>query len=206
MAGRGALIVFEGIDRCGKSTQSKLLVDRLKQDGVNANLLRFPDRTTQIGQMINKYLTNASTVDDRSIHLLFSANRWELADSIQQRLAEGETLVVDRYAYSGVAFSVAKGLDIAWCKSPDEGLPAADTVLYLTLDPHQAAERGQYGEERYERLDFQVRVAAAYDSLRSPNWQLFDARQSIESLAAQLHTAVTDTIRQVADQPLQRLW
>ncbi len=43
-------------------------------------------------------------------------------------------------------------------QAPDRGLPAPDAVLLLTLAPEVAAQRGEYGEERYERLDFQKAV------------------------------------------------
>lgn len=50
-------------------------------------------------------------------------------DNILSLLKSGKTLIVDRYAYSGVAFSAAKGLPLEWCKSPDEALPAPDKVF-----------------------------------------------------------------------------
>lgn len=74
---RGALVVLEGLDRCGKTTQSSRLHKYLKGLGHAAELWRFPDRTTSVGQMISSYLSNQSQLDDRAIHLLFSANRWE---------------------------------------------------------------------------------------------------------------------------------
>lgn len=74
---RGALVVLEGLDRCGKSTQSNKLHKYLEGLGHLAELWRFPDRTTSVGQMISSYLSNQSQLDDRAIHLLFSANRWE---------------------------------------------------------------------------------------------------------------------------------
>lgn len=48
--------------------------------------------------------------------------------------------VCDRYAYSGVAFSSAKGLDLDWCKACDKGLPAPDCVIYLDMPIEAAAE------------------------------------------------------------------
>ena len=45
----------------------------------------------------------------------------------------------DRYAYSGVAFSSAKGLDVHWCKSCDIGLPAPDCIIYLDIPVEDAA-------------------------------------------------------------------
>lgn len=76
---RGKLIVLEGLDRAGKSTQCGRLVTRLQDLGQRVQHMRFPDRTTPIGQMINAYLTGTSEQEDHVIHLLFSANRWEAA-------------------------------------------------------------------------------------------------------------------------------
>lgn len=92
---RGALIVLEGCDRTGKSTQCKKLVERLISSGISAKELHFPgkdftqwvgsrplsllDRSTPVtGSQINNYLKNNLNMDDHVIHLLFSANRWEL--------------------------------------------------------------------------------------------------------------------------------
>ena len=79
--------------------------------------------------------------------------------------------MVDRYAYSGVAFTAAKGapgLDRAWCMAPDVGLPAPDAVFFLNLTVEQAAARGGYGEERYEKADFQVGRSGAAGAARQP--------------------------------------
>lgn len=74
---RGALIVLEGLDRCGKTSQSSRLLSYLEGLGHSVESCRFPDRTTSVGQMISSYLSNESQLDDHTIHLLFSANRWE---------------------------------------------------------------------------------------------------------------------------------
>jgi dTMP kinase len=160
-ASRGAFILLEGVDRCGKTTQCALLLKHLFSLSMAAVALRFPDRTTQVGQLIDGYLQSGADLDDRAVHLLFSANRWEAAPNLAQTLAEGRTIVCDRYAYSGVAFSSAKtkedrkdgtaaasggsaaqDLGIDWCKSPDVGLPAPDCVLFLDLSQDEAEKRG----------------------------------------------------------------
>ncbi|XP_029356271.1 thymidylate kinase isoform X4 [Echeneis naucrates] len=69
---RGALIVLEGVDKAGKTTQCNKLVSALQQSGRPAEMLRFPDRTTTIGQMISAYLEKKSELEDHTIHLLFS--------------------------------------------------------------------------------------------------------------------------------------
>lgn len=119
---RGAFILFEGCDRSGKSTQVAKLVQRLQADGSKVEAMRFPDRTTEIGKMIDAYLRCATHLDDRAVHLLFSANRWECRERILALLEQGTSIVCDRYTFSGVAFSASKvGMDVEWCKAPDEG-------------------------------------------------------------------------------------
>ncbi|KAJ3503781.1 hypothetical protein NLJ89_g8282 [Agrocybe chaxingu] len=125
--------------------------------GTDATLFKFPDRRTAIGQMIDAYLRSTSELDDHAIHLLFSANRWELASTIEKLLTAGTTVVCDRYAFSGISFSASKVnadgtpiLPFEWCRSPDVGLPAPDLVLFFDITPEKAKERGGYGEERLE--------------------------------------------------------
>eukprot|EP01118_Nematostelium_gracile_P016756 TRINITY_DN7013_c0_g1_i1.p1 TRINITY_DN7013_c0_g1~~TRINITY_DN7013_c0_g1_i1.p1 ORF type:complete len:175 (+),score=54.42 TRINITY_DN7013_c0_g1_i1:72-596(+) len=161
---RGAFIVFEGIDRCGKSTQALKLNEKLSKDGIKTQAMRFPNRESKLGTIINTYLTNKEfKLEDRAIHLLFSANRWEAKDQIEELLNNGTSLIVDRYAFSGVAFSAAKGLDVDWCKNPDVGLPAPDLVIYMQLTTEEAKKRGDYGLERYENLAFQEKVKDLYE-------------------------------------------
>lgn len=208
---RGSLIVLEGVDRSGKSTQCKKLVDYLNSTGRPASLMRFPDRTTTIGTMINSYLSNSTEIDDGCIHLLFSANRWEKKKEMEQRLSEGTTLIVDRYAFSGVAFTAAKGvqgMDRAWCMGCDVGLLAPDAVLFLSLSAEEQERRGDFGEERYEKREFQAKVREAFDGLKEEykgRWETVDAGGTMDEVFEDLKGRV-DAIVQGHKGPLGRLW
>jgi len=111
---RGLFVLFEGVDRCGKTTQARRLVETLNGAGQKAVFMRFPgvcrakdsgapsresrwhiidippfvlrsaDRETAIGTMINSYLTKATEMDDHGVHLLFAANRWEKKCVLEQ--------------------------------------------------------------------------------------------------------------------------
>ena len=74
---RGAFILLEGLDRSGKSSQCKRLAEALRAGGTDVAEFVFPDRTTGIGQMISSYLKQDAELDDKAVHLLFAANRWE---------------------------------------------------------------------------------------------------------------------------------
>ncbi|KAM7107593.1 thymidylate kinase isoform 2-T2 [Ciconia maguari] len=219
MAGRrGALIVLEGVDRAGKSTQGRRLVEALRADGYRADLLRFPERTTEIGRLISSYLVKEKNLEDHTVHLLFSANRWEHVPLMKEKLHQGITLVVDRYAFSGVAFTSAK-----------------------ELSPEEAAERGNFGNERYENSSFQEKVLQSFYHLmkdKTLNWKLshrcrrtqimdkspleaedvhrfsqvirlckiMDASKSIEDLHREIKSVAEETMQEVQNKPLGELW
>ncbi|KAK4107588.1 hypothetical protein N656DRAFT_503246 [Canariomyces notabilis] len=158
---RGALVVLEGLDRSGKTTQVKLLEQRFVELGRKVKVMRFPDRTTPIGQMIDSYLKSQVDMDDHVIHLLFSANRWEAAKTITSLLHSGTTVLCDRYYYSGIVYSAAKQnptLTLSWARAPELGLPRPDLVIFLDLDESQARARGGWGGEVYEKGAMQRRV------------------------------------------------
>ena len=79
---RGALIVIEGCDTSGKTTQ----VTRLNSVGRPIVMRRFPDQTTSIGTIINSYLGCKKELEDHVVHLLFSANSWELRKEVIETL------------------------------------------------------------------------------------------------------------------------
>ncbi|KAJ2660597.1 Thymidylate kinase [Coemansia sp. RSA 1199] len=198
---RGLFILFEGCDRSGKTTQSTRLVQALNDSGVNAKLVKFPDRTTAIGQMIDGYLTQKTQLSDHAIHLLFSANRWEAMDQMRADLESGITLVVDRYAFSGVAFSAAKRLDLKWCKSPDIGLIAPDRVFFMDIHPDDAAKRAGYGEEVYEKREMQLDVRAKFFSLMDKSWLIIDAMKDADLIHRQIVTLTKKALQAQQEEP-----
>ncbi|KAK8802130.1 hypothetical protein WA158_006524 [Blastocystis sp. Blastoise] len=205
---RGAIILLEGCDRAGKTTQTLSLLHHLQDTyHIPCKLYRFPDRNSTIGQQINSYLQNKSDLNDCAIHLLFSANRWELYDSIKKDIENGITIIMDRYVLSGVAFSAAKGLDLDWCLSPDIGLPLPDIIFYLYLSVDDAKKRGGFGEERYEKEEFQRKVNSKFMEIKNKlpklNWKTIEANQTIDEITRQLVEESKNVIRSVESEPLQ---
>jgi len=190
---RGKLILIEGLDRTGKSTQCELL---RQQFGESTTLLKFPDRSTAIGQQINQYLTDPSyKLPDQAVHLLFSANRWERNDYIRNKLLMGDNVIMDRYVYSGVAYSAAKGIegmDLEWCYSCDRGLVRPDLTLFLVNHESNDTREG-FGEERYENNSFQEKV-------REQFYKLF------EKLDSQNDLVIVDVTGCTIDQVSKKIW
>lgn len=184
---RGRLILIEGLDRSGKSTQALILTEKL-----NGRLVKFPERLTPIGAIINEYLVNKTfDLPDQSAHLLFSANRWELEKSLVDLLQAGQNVVMDRYIYSGIAYSLAKsGMDDCdWLYSPDKGLPKPDLTLFLTIDLDELSKRKGWGDERYEQEAFQKKVKQCFLQIlpKDPSVVLVDVdRLPIEDVSEKL--------------------
>jgi dTMP kinase len=204
---RGAVIVIEGADRVGKSTRAAKLVESLCKSGERVQLLKFPDRETAIGSLISRFLQKESRLDDRAIHLLFSANRWEWFSKMKQAIESGTSLVIDRYAYSGVAYSAAKvGMDFEWCKQADRGLIKADKVLYITLPDEITRQRPGYGDEIYEQAEFQSRVKKCYDQLMDETWTVISGDVPPEQLDEVLLHHAQQIIHNVRTDPIKFLW
>jgi dTMP kinase len=144
---------------------TRSVCEQLSTLGLQVIDMNFPDRSSSIGKMINDYLSNKSDISNETIHLLFSANRWENLAKIEKLLCSGVSVVCDRYWYSGVAYSCAKGMDYEWCTAPDRGLLEPDVVIYLQADPEVLKNRSNYGEEKYERVEFQKKVSQAFEKM-----------------------------------------
>ena len=213
-AQRGALIVFEGCDRSGKTTVCERLVKHLndtkqlgKDDKESAKMMRFPDRTTKLGQVIDGYLQNKEELNDHVIHLLFSANRWEKKSEMKTALEAGQHVIIDRYAFSGVAFSAAKeGLDLEWCRQPDRELPKPDLVCFLDVSPEEASKRGNYGNEKYEKVEFQAKVRDNYKKLEEDNWEVIPTDGKTLDQVFEKVESVVKNVLAAEKETIQPLW
>jgi dTMP kinase len=227
---RGALVVLEGLDRAGKSSQCQLLYDKLHGMGIPVRLMKFPgslllgnfrwrsilsptDRSTPTGSLIHNYLTGNAQQDDNSIHLLFSANRWESIGSIISDIDRGITVIVDRYCFSGAVYSAAKdnpNLPLHWAWAPEIGLPKPDITLFLQISPQDAARRGGFGAERYETTKMQFRVRELFGELFSKLGnqlvQTLDAGRAAEVVANDVSQPVLSCLNNMGTAgPLKKL-
>ncbi|KAK2707430.1 thymidylate kinase-like isoform X2 [Artemia franciscana] len=164
-------------------------------------------RSTPIGKVCADYLQQSLELDDHAIHLMFSANRWELKSHILSLLKSGVNVIVDRYSFSGVAFSAAKqGMDMEWCKKPEVGLPKPDRVIFLDLKEEVQRKRGGYGGERYETEEMQKRVHSNYEKLIDGSWIVIDADKTPVDLHNELLILVKGIISEEREEEVGKLW
>lgn len=199
---RGSLIVLEGIDGSGKSTQAQELQDALEAKG-HAIVMQCPDRISATGDVIDAYLEGESEISHWSAHTLFSANRWEMVPLINAYLELGTTVILDRYAYSGIAYSLAKGVVRTWVTEPDRGLPRPDQVFLIDVPADVALARLWHREdraERHDRLEMLEAVRFNYESM-SERWTKIDGTQPASEVTAQ----ILSTLQTHQDGPVGRL-
>lgn len=163
---KGVVFVFEGCDKVGKSTQSKHLVKMLQDIAINTKHYQFPNRDTVSGKMIDDFLKGRnSSYDPKSLHLLFALNRFEVLHEMQSLIDQGVCLVIDRYKHSGIAYSAAKGIDMAWSRGVEEGLLTPNVVFYLDAPVEVTSKRMGFGSEAHETIEFQKKVREAFEHL-----------------------------------------
>jgi dTMP kinase len=204
---RGRFIVFEGGEGTGKSTQARLLADRL-----DALLTREPGGTPA-GSSLRAMLLDPATgrLDARAEALLMAADRADhVTTVIRPALESGTDVVCDRYAASSIAYQgYGRGLDPAEVRRlsdwASDGL-WPDLVVLLRVDAATAAARlsdrslagrspSEVQLDRFEREDggFHERVASGFDeqaAAEPDRWVVVDGGGAIEEVAARVAEAV----------------
>jgi len=192
VATRGKIIVIEGTDKAGKTSQSRMLAETLKVSGKVCVILDFPDYTTPIGMEIKAFLGGKRDYLPEVKHLLFSANRWEKKKEIESMLENGTIIVMNRYWQSNLVYGVANGMDINWLLRLDKGLPKEDIVLVILVNPNISAKRAEM-QDAFES-DPQLAAKAYKNYLKFAKqyrWKVIDGSKSKE----QVHQEITKMIR-----------
>lgn len=179
-AEEGRVIVFEGGEGSGKSTQLARLSVVLTQRNVPHVCLREPGGTPLGTEVRRVLLDRASDIDPRAEALLFMASRAQLVDrAVRPALARGDVVLLDRFFLSTYAYQVAgHGLDEGEVRSANRfatrGLVPDLTVL-LRLPMRVGLSRAAARESAHDRMEamgdaFHDRVSAALDAFAEPAW------------------------------------
>ncbi len=200
---RGMFVSLEGVDGCGKTTQQKLLAERLTKYGFRVRMTREPGGCA-IAEEIRKIVL---AKDDLGMcaeteALLFAAARAQhVREVILPAVEKGEIVLCDRFVDSSLVYQgTGRGLGEDWIRQINRaalsvGLP--EVTLYLKLEHHEAlARRGKSSEmDRMEKSgdSFFARTEQAYDTLaaREPERIVtVDAGGQMEEIAEAVFHAV----------------
>jgi dTMP kinase len=184
------LLVIEGVDGAGKSTQINLLRDFFSANGHNCEYLHFPRTDSPyFGELIARFLRgefgNIGEVNPYLVAMLYAGDRKDASEMIQTWLNGGKVVLIDRYTYSNIAYQCAKLKEITeqerlmqWILALEFehfAIPRPDLNLFLDVPftfTRKKLSGTRSGEDRNylngtrdiheESLDFQKKVRELY--------------------------------------------
>lgn len=193
---RGSLIVLEGLDACGKTTQATALVKLLAKQGIEAVHLQCPSEDSPFGKLLARYLAGDTSISHWTAHTLFSSCRWDMVPDINAHLALGITVILERWAYSGIAYSLAKGMSAEWVSKQDNGLPKPDQVFLLKISPKESMKRmGLDSETLLHTLGL---VSDNFDMM-SEEWVVIEATHPPKDITHVIHSLLTTKVTTPTD-------
>lgn len=192
---KGKIIVIEGIDKAGKTTQANLLLKKFKNKCVKFD---FPDYTTPIGKEIKQFLDGKRVYSDQVKMMLLSANRWEKKTEIERVIGKGTTIIMNRYYQSNLVYGVSKGLELDWLVALDEGLPKADLVVVINIKTDTLFTRSKNSViDTFEKDRELIRkVKKTYRLLAKKfTWYVVDGEKSVDDVHSQVLRIVRNTVK-----------
>jgi len=193
---RGSLIVFEGVDGSGKSTQLALLAEAMRRFGLEVVETGEP-YDCEWGRKIREMARSGGSVTpEQEVEWFFEQRRVHVREVVAPALAAGRVLLSDRYFLSTVAYQGARGLDPDLLLAESEAeFPIPDLVLLLEIDPgsglRRVAERPRPREPAFEEQAFLERVAAIFRGID----RAYVARVAAEGRDAEVHERVLAAVR-----------
>jgi len=150
----GKIIAIEGIDGSGKNTQSQNILQAYLAQGANVSKMSFPayDKTffgKEVGHYLNGHFGGLDAIHPKLSAMLYAGDRFECKPDLLRKLADGDTIILDRYVHSNVGYQTAK-LPVqeraelrAWIEELEYdvyGLPKPDVVIFLDVPPATSSE------------------------------------------------------------------
>jgi dTMP kinase len=189
------LINLEGIDGCGKSTQTKLLQKKLEELGENTVILKEPTNGPH-GQKLWDVLHGKRKATNEEILEFFILDRKQhVNEKIQPALDNDTIVLMDRYYYSSMAYQVAGGLDVEYIRNKHNVAPDPDIVLIFDLPVSTALERvrGHSEADEFEKEEHLEKVREAYLNLESdPLVKIVDSTRTPEEIFEEVWKLVSE--------------
>ena len=194
---RGLLIVFEGIDGSGKSTQCRMLADLLNKKGIANISLAEPTRGKwgmKIRQLLAKGRNGISSNEE--LEWFMNDRREDVKQNIEPALKAGKVVLMDRYYFSTAAYQGALGFDPEKIRVDNERFaPIPDRVLIFHNSTEKSLERIESSREEksaFEKRDYLIEVQTIFKSFTGPNIRYVSSDSSLEKVYEQVLCEVQD--------------
>lgn len=210
MKNRGKFIVFEGIDGSGKSTQMKLLAEKLEKNGIKTRLTLEPTYGL-VGGTLHDILSGKIKADPKVTAALFVADRLDHItnenDGVLKSLEAGETVICDRYYFSSYAYQSTE-VPSEWVVEANKLCADSlrpDVTIFVDISPQVAMERiltNRDTVEIYETEEKLTKVRDAYFAAfakmkDAENVKIINGERNIEEIAEDIADFVIENIIQI---------
>ena len=191
---KGVLIVLEGIDGAGKSTQARLLLKKLCSLGFAAVYFREPTRG-KWGREIKKLAKSpGSLTPEEELDLFIKDRRENVRINLRPALRRRKAVILDRYYFSTIAYQGAKGINPARIKRENEKFAVRpDLVFILDIGAGEGLDRIHHRKRKdllFERERYLARVRRIFQSFRGRKFVHLDASHPRAETAAAISARV----------------
>tara|TARA_B100001146_G_scaffold42267_1_gene35954 strand:+ start:201 stop:785 length:585 start_codon:yes stop_codon:yes gene_type:complete len=189
------LINLEGIDGCGKSTQTQLLKKKLEEKGEAVIILKEPTKEPHGQKLWDVLHGKRKATNDEILEFFILDRKQHVDEKIQPALDNGTVVLMDRYYYSSMAYQVAGGLDVEYIRNKHDFAPNPDIVLIFDLPVSTALERvrGHSKADEFEKEEHLEKVRTAYLNLESdPLVRIVDSVRTPEEIFEEVWKLVSE--------------
>ncbi len=191
----GKLIVLYGINNLGKSTQAKLLVEKLKSAGKTVEYIKYPTyQEDPSGMILNDYLRNGNPygLSPREAQIFYAFNRAQTQTELLELLSQNDFVIAEDYWGTGVAWGTGAGVDYEFLKRINAFCYRED--LAFLFYGKRFAESIEQSHTHESNTDLVERVREIHERLADEyGWVRVDANESIEQVAE----AVWSQVKQI---------
>ena len=193
----GLLLVFEGIDGTGKSTQCRMLAELLSQKGIANIALAEPTRG-EWGMKIRRLLTEGrnGVSPEEELAWFINDRKQDVELNINPALKQGKVVLMDRYYFSTAAYQGALGFDPEKIRKDNEKFaPQPDRVLIFHNSPEKSLERiesSREGKSSFEKRDYLIEVQNIFKNFTGPNIRFISSDATLEKVREEVLNEVQD--------------
>lgn len=210
----GLYIALEGIDGCGKTTQTNILKEYFEKQGKEVVLTREPRKSGLIGDLVHKVLLGQEKLPTTAIQYLFSADRAAHHEElVLPSLKEGKVVITDRCFWSAIVYGILDRTGGVYDKSDADLLLISQSILsmyhqftvpdysfYLKISVSESTKRlnaKKDAKEIYEKEELIEKVLTGYDYLKdrfTNEITVINGEQPIEKVTKELISKIKDKI------------
>lgn len=192
----GKLIVIEGLDGSGHTTQAGLLEKFFIKKGYQIILTKEPTSDSTAGRKIRQVLDKKEKISPKKLQELFAKDRGEhLKNKVIPALRAGKTVISDRYFFSSFAYGLSDGLDLNWLIKINDKFLLPDITFILKVSPKiclSRIERRGSARTLFEKEKKLAQVWQKYKILPRmfKNVKIINSEQSIESVFKNIRKSI----------------